>query len=199
WSAEVCSSDRGQQAVHLLDVLHRAHLIALVIEKAFQQTAQARIVIDYEDLFAFVGGCRAAHRNSRKSLATHYGAAVSAQAPGIVNRFFPPGEPDGARALPRRARGCFILPAFFAQARPASLDRRQEIPWISTPASPKNWPYARSRWPPPSPCSTWAPPCTSSRIIARKSPAAWASPSCSTWSSAFATCASWLGAAARSW
>ncbi|MCY1179660.1 hypothetical protein D9M73_200690 [compost metagenome] len=54
----------GQQAVHLLGVLHRAHTVALLVEETFQQATQACVVIDHKDLFAFGQGGRIRHGHS---------------------------------------------------------------------------------------------------------------------------------------
>ncbi len=54
-----------EQAVHLLGVFHGTDAVALLVEKALEQTPQTGIVIDDKDLFAFVGLRSAAHGNSQ--------------------------------------------------------------------------------------------------------------------------------------
>ena len=55
----------AEQAIHLLGVFHGTHAVALLVEKTLQQTPQARIVIDDQNLFTFAGWRWVAHGNSR--------------------------------------------------------------------------------------------------------------------------------------
>src|SRR5690606_11072060 len=95
---------------HLLDVLHRAHTVALLIEETLEQTTQASIVIDNQDFFAFNRKCSAAHRGSLTEnpryphgdcgfQRRHYGSDTWASGLTIVSRFFPERFPVCARAV----------------------------------------------------------------------------------------------------
>src|SRR3546814_672656 len=52
----------GQQPIHLFSVRYGAGAVALADEKALQQAAQPRIVVNNKNFFAFSSLCCAAHR-----------------------------------------------------------------------------------------------------------------------------------------
>ena len=107
----------GQQAIHLLDVLHCAHAVALLAEEALQQAAQAGIIIDYQDFFAFRRGS-GAHAISPLTVAALWLKAAQARPRPLLADFsherFP--CPSGAVFIMRRFRvglGVVILSGRF--------------------------------------------------------------------------------------
>ncbi|MCY1435978.1 hypothetical protein D9M71_520920 [compost metagenome] len=190
----------GQQTVHLLGVLHRAHAVALLVEETFQQATQACVVVDHKDLFAFGQGGRIRHGNSGIRSGGHYRPQSRGQTLTIVSRFFP----DRAGTAAKHGGYNAALCAGTLSIRPFCLFCQVDSWTASTPVSPKSFPhcppvaFSRSRSPLPSPCSTKVPPFPSSPVTVKKSPAASTIPSCACWKSACATCASWTSGARRS-
>src|SRR5690606_14583247 len=84
-----------EYAVHLLGAFHSTHAIALLVEKALEQAPQARVVIDYEDLFAFAGGCSATHGSSRKNRQRIMRTQMTAQPKPLLADFSGAGRPAG--------------------------------------------------------------------------------------------------------